>query len=99
MDSSEVWEQTTLVLKRSLYQIRVNQNGEVLVEEKYSADLSIKVPYGLSTQFVLTSSNGNSYPFNTSGTSYPPSAENDFRLRELIVLTMRIFQSKVINPW
>uniref|UniRef100_A0A1D1YHD7 5'-3' exoribonuclease 2 n=1 Tax=Anthurium amnicola TaxID=1678845 RepID=A0A1D1YHD7_9ARAE len=97
MDSSEVWEQTTLVLKRSLYQIRVNQNGEVLVEEKYSADLSIKVPYGLSTQFVLTSSNGNSYPFNTSGTSYPPSAENDFRLRELIVLTMRIFQSKSLD--
>ncbi|MQL84121.1 hypothetical protein Taro_016613 [Colocasia esculenta] len=59
--------------------------------------LLIKVPYGFSTQFVLTSSNGTSRPFNTSETSHPPSSENDVRLRDLIVLTMRIFQSKALD--
>ncbi|CAA7406635.1 unnamed protein product [Spirodela intermedia] len=97
MDSSEVWEQSTLVLKRSVLEIRVNQTGAVVAEEKYSPDLSIQVPYGFSTQFVLTSSNGTSYPLNTAGTSTPPSAEKDVRLREIIVLTMRLFQSKEIE--
>ncbi|XP_058104047.1 uncharacterized protein LOC131248026 isoform X2 [Magnolia sinica] len=84
MDSSEGWEPTTLILKPSSYQIKINRTDIVAIEEKYSPDLSIKIPSGLSTQFVLIRSDGISHPFST----------NDVRMRDTLVLTMRIFQSK-----
>lgn len=97
IDSSEDWEQVILILKRSGYQIKVSHTDTVMMEEKYSPDLYIKVPCGLSTQFVLICSDGTSQPFNTDGTSQPYSMENDIRLRDLIVLTMRIFQAKALD--
>lgn len=87
MDSSENWEQTTLTLRRSAYQIKVNRTQDVLIQEKFSNDLSIKIPAGLSTQFVLTYSDGSSHPFST----------NDVRMRDTLVLTLRMFQSKALD--
>nr|XP_010919945.1 uncharacterized protein LOC105043916 isoform X3 [Elaeis guineensis] len=95
MDSSEDWEPTVLTLKRSSYQIKVSSTEEVVVEEKYSSSLYIKVPCGHSAQFVLISSAGANLPFCTDGTSQPYSFENDVRLRDIIVLAMRYFQSKM----
>ncbi|KAG5538845.1 hypothetical protein RHGRI_019404 [Rhododendron griersonianum] len=86
MDALETWEPTTLVLKRSGYQIKDNRSQETLIAEKFSKDLSIKIPSGLSTQFVLTCSDGSSHPLNTY---------NDVRMRDTLVLTMRMFQSKI----
>ncbi|XP_042484530.1 uncharacterized protein LOC122064820 isoform X3 [Macadamia integrifolia] len=48
--------------------------------------LLIKIPFGLSSQFVLTCSDGTSHPFST---------KNDVRMRDTLVLSMRIFQSKL----
>ncbi|KAE9459910.1 hypothetical protein C3L33_08180, partial [Rhododendron williamsianum] len=45
MDASETWEPTTLVLKRSGYQIKDNRSQETLIAEKFSKDLSV---YGSS---------------------------------------------------
>ncbi|KAG5538857.1 hypothetical protein RHGRI_019408 [Rhododendron griersonianum] len=87
MDASETWEPTTLVLKRSGYQIKDNIYQETLIAEKFSKDLSIKIPSWLSTQFVLTCSDGSSHLLNTY---------NDVRVRDTLVLTMRMFQSKVL---
>ncbi|XP_071720184.1 uncharacterized protein [Rutidosis leptorrhynchoides] len=87
MDSSENWEQTTFYMRRSNYQIKINRTQEIFIDEKYSSDLSIKIPSGLTTQFVLTRPNGSSHPFNTF---------NDVRMRDSLVLTMRMFQSKVL---
>lgn len=87
-DSSETWEPTTLILKRSGYQIKDNKSQDTLIGEKFSKDLSIKIPGGLSTQFVLTCSNGSSHPLNTY---------NDVRMRDTLVLTMRMFQSKALD--
>ncbi|XP_057513042.1 uncharacterized protein LOC130795090 isoform X2 [Actinidia eriantha] len=86
MDSSENWEPTTLTLdlKRSSYEIMVNQTQDVVIAEKFSKDLSIKIPSVLSTQFVLTCSDGSSHPVSTY---------NDVRMRDTLVLTMRMFQS------
>ncbi|KAJ0970797.1 hypothetical protein J5N97_018756 [Dioscorea zingiberensis] len=95
-DSSEDWEQTNLILKRSGYQIKVNNTDTIIVEEKYSPDLCIKVPYGLSTQFVLMCSDGTSLPLSTNGTSQSSSTDS-VRLRDMIVLTMRTFQSKALD--
>ncbi|KAG0472756.1 hypothetical protein HPP92_014613 [Vanilla planifolia] len=97
IDSSEAWEQTTMFLKRSGYQIKVNRTDQIVIEEKYSPELYIKVPNGQSTQFVLIGSDGTTLPFSTSGTSQPYSMENDIRLRDIIVLTLRYFQSKAID--
>ncbi|KAI8545596.1 hypothetical protein RHMOL_Rhmol07G0051800 [Rhododendron molle] len=88
MDASETWEPTTLVLKRSGYQIKDNRSQDTLIAEKFSKDLSIKIPSGLSTQFVLTCSDGSSHPLNTY---------NDVRMRDTLVLTMRMFQSKALD--
>ncbi|XP_004510196.1 uncharacterized protein [Cicer arietinum] len=87
MDSSENWEQATLFLRRSGYQIKINGTEAPVVAEKFSKDLSIKVPCGLSTQFVLTCLNGSSHPLSTYSV----------RMRDTLVLTMRLFQSKVLD--
>ncbi|XP_008796274.2 uncharacterized protein LOC103711776 isoform X2 [Phoenix dactylifera] len=97
MDSSEDWEPTTLTLKRSSYQIKVSRTEAVVVEEKYSPNLYIKVPCGHSTQFVLISFDGANLPFCTDGMSQPYYFENDVRLRDIIVMTMRYFQSKALD--
>ncbi|XWS64970.1 hypothetical protein CRYUN_Cryun05aG0049900 [Craigia yunnanensis] len=49
MDSSKNWEPATLTLRRSSYQIKINSTEAVEIAEKYSKELSIKVPSGLST--------------------------------------------------
>lgn len=86
-DSSEDWEPATLVLRRSGYQIRINTTDSVLFDKTFSKELSIKVPCGFSTQFVLTYSDGSSHPFTTYS----------IRLRDTLVLTMRILQSKALD--
>ncbi|KAL2514113.1 hypothetical protein Fot_28084 [Forsythia ovata] len=88
LDSSEDWEPTTLLLRRSGFRVKVEKTQAVLIEEKYSKDVLIKTPGGLSAQFVLTCSNGSSYPFSTN---------KDIRMRDTLVLTMRIFQSKALD--
>ncbi|KAJ1700201.1 hypothetical protein LUZ63_008713 [Rhynchospora breviuscula] len=97
VDSADDWELTLLTLKRSTYQIKIQSTDSVIIEEKYSPELSIKVPYGYSTQFVLVSSNRISVPFTTEGVSQPNSMEYDVRYRDLIVLTMRTFQNKAVD--
>ncbi|KAH7687399.1 hypothetical protein IHE45_04G163900 [Dioscorea alata] len=94
-DSSEDWEPTMLILKRSSYQIMFKNAEAVIAEEKYSTDQHIKVPLGLSTQFVLIRSDGTSLPFTTNGTQ--PNSLDNVRLRDMIVLTMRTFQSKALD--
>ncbi|KAK1286174.1 hypothetical protein QJS10_CPB20g01253 [Acorus calamus] len=83
MDSSDVWEPTTLLLNRDGYLVKSNHSDVVRIEEEY-LDLHIKVPYGLSAQFVLTCSDETSHPFNTN---------NDVRMRDTLVLTMRKFKA------
>ncbi|ONI21945.1 hypothetical protein PRUPE_2G098900 [Prunus persica] len=87
MDSSENWEPAALILRRSSYQIKINSTEAVVIAEKFSKELSIKVPCGLSTQFVLTCSDGSSHPCTTS----------NVRTRDTLVLTMRILQGKALD--
>ncbi|XP_064935282.1 uncharacterized protein LOC103994621 isoform X6 [Musa acuminata AAA Group] len=91
------WEQAVLIVKRSTYLIMIKHTDRVVMEEKYSPELKIKVPLGYTTQFVLTCSDGTNLPLRTDGTSQPYNLENDVRLRDMIVLTMRCFQSKAVD--
>ncbi|KAJ9185663.1 hypothetical protein P3X46_005265 [Hevea brasiliensis] len=86
-DSSDHWESAFLVLQRSRYQIKSISEEVELIAEKFSKNLSIKIPSGVSTQFVLTCSSGSSHPLNTY----------DVRTRDTLVLTMRMFQSKALD--
>jgi hypothetical protein len=56
-----------------------------------------KIPNGRTTQFVLVSSGGVNIPFNTQGISEPNNEDSDVRLRDLIVLVLRTFQSKALD--
>ncbi|KAK9049881.1 hypothetical protein SSX86_031150 [Deinandra increscens subsp. villosa] len=87
MDSPEKWEQTTFSLRRSNYQVKINQTQDIFIDEKYDSVLSIKIPSGLTPQFVLTRLNGSSHPFTF----------HDVRMRDTFVLTMRMFQSKALD--
>ncbi|XP_076951676.1 uncharacterized protein LOC143625113 [Bidens hawaiensis] len=87
MDPSERWEQTTFSLRRFNYQIKIHRTQEIFIEEKYSSESLIKIPAGLTTQFVLTRPDGSSHPFTF----------NDVRMRDTFVLTMRMFQSKALD--
>ncbi|XP_008232118.1 PREDICTED: uncharacterized protein LOC103331279 isoform X6 [Prunus mume] len=87
MDSSENWEPAALILRRSGYQIKINSTEAVVIAEKFSKELSIKVPCGFSTQFVMTCSDGSSHPCSTY----------NVRMRDTLVLTMRILQGKALD--
>ncbi|CAH2055197.1 unnamed protein product [Thlaspi arvense] len=87
MDSTESWEPATVILKRSSYQIKTNNVEAVVISEKYSKELLIKVPCGESTQFVLISFDGSSHPISTL----------NVRMRDTLVLTMRMLQSKALD--
>lgn len=83
LESFKDWEQTTLILQRTGYQIQFNKTQDV-ISESFSVEFSIKIPSGMSSQFIIRRSGGSSYPFNASS----------MRMRDTIVLTMRMFQSK-----
>ncbi|XP_075500963.1 uncharacterized protein LOC142539411 isoform X1 [Primulina tabacum] len=89
LDSSENWEHATLYLRRLGFQVKVEKTQAAVIVEKYSEEVLIKIPSGPSTQFVLKCANGSSYPFSTTN--------GDIRMREKVVLTMRIFQSKALD--
>ncbi|KAJ4952150.1 hypothetical protein NE237_028982 [Protea cynaroides] len=66
IDSSDIWEPTTFILNHSNHQVTIDSKKVMVIEENYSADLFIKIPFGLSGQFVLMCSNGTSHPFSTN---------------------------------
>ncbi|XP_023526135.1 uncharacterized protein LOC111789703 isoform X4 [Cucurbita pepo subsp. pepo] len=70
IDLSENWEPASISLRRSGYQIKMGNTEVVVIAEKYSRELSLKIPPGISTQFVLTCSDGSSLPFNAYDVSY-----------------------------
>ncbi|CAO2835173.1 unnamed protein product [Amaranthus hypochondriacus] len=89
LDAFEHWEEATFILRRSGFQVKINKTETIQISKKFSENLSIKIPGGLSSQFVLTCSDGTSHPFC--------SAYNDIRQRDTLVLTIRMFQSKALD--
>ncbi|RAL48919.1 hypothetical protein DM860_001239 [Cuscuta australis] len=89
VDSSENWEPATFFLSQSSFQVQLHRSQAVVLAEKFSKDLSVKIPSGLSSQFIISCPNGSSHPFSTTN--------NDVRMRDTLVLTMRIFQNKALD--
>jgi len=86
----------TMILRRTSYEIKLKHIDEVIVKEKYSPNLQIKLLYRRSTQFDIVSSGGETrLSFETSDTTESINRDDDaIRLRNLIVLVMRTFQKK-----
>ncbi|WVZ78776.1 hypothetical protein U9M48_026432 [Paspalum notatum var. saurae] len=97
-DSSGDWDPATLMLSRTSYQVKHGRTDEVMAEGIYSQINEIKVPIGRTTQFAILSSGGVNLQLNTSGTVDQNDVDNDVRLRDLIVLVMRVFQEKAFTP-
>ncbi|XP_026457383.1 LEAF RUST 10 DISEASE-RESISTANCE LOCUS RECEPTOR-LIKE PROTEIN KINASE-like 2.1 isoform X2 [Papaver somniferum] len=84
-DTSKVWEPRTFILNSQSFQIR--NVDDLIFQEDYSDNSYIQIPYGHTAQLVLTCSDGSSHLFSTG---------NDVRMRDILVLTMRTFQSKAL---
>ncbi|KAL9262505.1 hypothetical protein AKJ16_DCAP04956 [Drosera capensis] len=65
VNSTENWEPATLTLRLSGFQVKLNKMESTQFVEMFTKDLSIKIPSGFSTQFVITISDGSSHPFST----------------------------------
>ncbi|XP_017226853.1 uncharacterized protein LOC108202820 isoform X1 [Daucus carota subsp. sativus] len=86
MEPSKDWEQTTLILQRTGFQIQINKTQDIM-SDSFSVDFSINIPAGMTSQFNIGCSDGSSYSFNASS----------MRMRDIIVLTMRMFQNKALD--
>ncbi|XP_057531521.1 uncharacterized protein LOC130809749 isoform X2 [Amaranthus tricolor] len=89
LDPFEHWEEATFILRHSGFQVKINKTETIQISAKFSENLSIKIPGGLSSQFVLICSDGTSHPFRC--------AYNDVQMRDTLVLTIRMFQSKALD--
>ncbi|KAL8259883.1 hypothetical protein R6Q59_027836 [Mikania micrantha] len=69
------------------YQILINSGKKLYIFEKYSSDLLIKIPQGLTTKIVLTRPRGSSLAVDF----------HDVRKRDIFVLVMRMLQSKALD--
>ncbi|KAL9248700.1 hypothetical protein AKJ16_DCAP10388 [Drosera capensis] len=63
VNSTENWEPAALTLRLSGFQVKLKESTQFV--EMFTKDLSIKIPSGFSTQFVITISDGSSHPFST----------------------------------
>ncbi|XP_044435658.1 uncharacterized protein [Triticum aestivum] len=92
--SPDEWKKATLVLTQTGYQINFSHKNEAVIDHKYSPNLHIQVPSGRTTEFVLLTSGGVTHTFETRGITGHNDVDNDFRLRDLIILVLRTFQYK-----
>jgi len=84
--SDETAEPATLLLRRSTYEIRRN-SARRLVSEKYTPEVSIKIPVGQLIQCVITSHDGRANFLEL----------RDPRTRDTAVLTFRAFHNAAID--
>ncbi|CAM6128105.1 unnamed protein product [Calypogeia fissa] len=84
----ENWESVTLTLKRSSFELRRNTTTRrVVLSEKYSSDVSIKIPVGHLIQCVITSHERRLFYLEF----------RDSRTRDVGVLTFRLFQKTALD--
>ncbi|KAJ7975521.1 Tripartite motif-containing 29 [Quillaja saponaria] len=80
------WEPATLVIKREGYSIKCSGPNGVLITEKFSPNMTVVIPYGLASEFILIGSGGVEKFLRAENVS------TDFNSsRDTIVLTLRIF--------
>ncbi|XP_065877036.1 uncharacterized protein [Euphorbia lathyris] len=80
-----IWEPATLAIKREGYSIKCSGSSGVVVSEKFSSSTTVAIPYGQSTEFLITSSSNSQQVLRADDPMDSSSA------RDTIVLTLRLF--------
>ncbi|KAG9449990.1 hypothetical protein H6P81_009955 [Aristolochia fimbriata] len=84
----DIWEPAILAIKREGYSIKCNGPRGVVVAEKFFPTTSVTIPFGHSTEFSVLSSSGVEYLLRTADSS---------SLRDIIVLTLRLFIMRAVE--
>ncbi|CAI0430946.1 unnamed protein product [Linum tenue] len=86
----DIWEPATIVIKRDSYSIKSSGPNGAVVSEKFSSKTSVTIPYGNPTEFIIVCATGGQHLLRTDNDAADVSC-----LRDVIVLTMRLFIIKV----
>lgn len=86
--SENIWEPATLIFTQSRFHIKINSTDFVISEGDLFNIIEIEIPIGVSRQFILRCFDGESHYFIT----------NNDRMRDTVVLTIRMFRRMVLPP-
>ncbi|WVZ79686.1 hypothetical protein U9M48_027239 [Paspalum notatum var. saurae] len=84
----DMWEPAVLAIKREGYSIKGNGKHGVVVTEKFQQAMTINIPYGRPTEFLISSADGAEY--NLKPAENAPS-------RDAIVLVLRLFKMEAVQ--
>ncbi|WVZ79706.1 hypothetical protein U9M48_027257 [Paspalum notatum var. saurae] len=84
----DMWEPAVLAIKREGYSIKGNGKHGVVVTEKFQQAMTINIPYGRPTEFLIASADGAEY--NLKPAENAPS-------RDAIVLVLRLFKMEAVQ--
>ncbi|KAG6676843.1 hypothetical protein I3842_15G170600 [Carya illinoinensis] len=82
----DIWEPATLAVKREGYSVKCSGPNGVVITEKFSPSISVTIPYGHPTEFLITGSGGVEQILRADNNSNDVSGS-----RDTIVLTLRLF--------
>ncbi|CAI9763379.1 unnamed protein product [Fraxinus pennsylvanica] len=82
----DIWEPATLAIKRDGYSIKCNGPSRVVIAEKFSPSISVSIPYGSPTEFLIVDSQGIEHLLRVENSSVDISGS-----RDTVVLTLRSF--------
>ncbi|KAL7600742.1 uncharacterized protein LOC111920696 [Lactuca sativa] len=90
-ESSDTWENGMLEIKKSGYVIKIN-NGSVVVDEKYAANMVVSLPGEMPLEFSILSSSDVEHYLRVDDNLNDVSCS-----RDTIVLTMRLFIKRAVD--
>ncbi|XP_054787026.1 uncharacterized protein LOC129293220 isoform X2 [Prosopis cineraria] len=82
----DIWEPATLAIKRHGYSIKCRGARGVVVSEKFSPSVSVAIPYGRVSEFIMICASGDQLLLRTENNSTGASSS-----RDTIVLVLRNF--------
>ncbi|KAJ9146544.1 hypothetical protein P3X46_028793 [Hevea brasiliensis] len=81
-----IWEPATLAIKREGYSIKCSGSSSTVINEKFSPNTSVAIPYGQPTEFIVTNSSNIQHLLRVDSNSMDISCS-----RDTIVIILRLF--------
>lgn len=85
----DMWEPATLTIKREGYSIKGSGSSDVTINEKFSTGTTVNITFGRDFEFSIDSPSGEVHLLKAEN-----SIQDIASLRDLIVLTLRLFIMK-----
>ncbi|CAL0299948.1 unnamed protein product [Lupinus luteus] len=82
----DIWEPSTLAIKKEGYSIKCSGPSGVVFTEKFSPSTTVVIPYGHVSEFIIIGSSGAEHLLRAENSSMDVSGA-----RDTIVLTLRLF--------